>query len=253
MGDRAQWQVAGSAPDVYELELVPAIFEPWARRVVGLANLQPGDRVLDLACGTGVVARIAAEEVGERGRSSRPTSILGWSPSPDRSGLHAARRSNGGRRTPVRCLSVTKPLTLLCVSSVCSSSPTVRSPCVRCVASCVQAVASSSWCGAGSTEPLASPSSQRRSSSTSGQRPDRSCEPPFARRRRGTHLSHLGGGVRGSGSPSRDRRRTLRLGGAPRGELCRRLAARRTRRRFSSGGTRRGPRRGRCEARTTRR
>lgn len=67
MSDRAQWQVAGSAPEVYEHELVPAVFGPWARRVVGLANLQPGDRVLDLACGTGVVARTAAEEVGEGG------------------------------------------------------------------------------------------------------------------------------------------------------------------------------------------
>jgi ubiquinone/menaquinone biosynthesis C-methylase UbiE len=67
MGNRAQWQVGGSAPEVYERELVPAVFGPWARRVVGLANLQPGDSVLDLACGTGVVARTAAEEVGERG------------------------------------------------------------------------------------------------------------------------------------------------------------------------------------------
>lgn len=67
MGDRAQWQVAGSAAEVYEHELVPAVFAPWAPRVVGLANLQPGDCVLDLACGSGVVARTAAEEVGERG------------------------------------------------------------------------------------------------------------------------------------------------------------------------------------------
>lgn len=67
MGDRAQWQVAGSAPEVYEHELVPAVFAPWAPRVVGLASLQPGERVLDVACGTGVVARTAAEQVGERG------------------------------------------------------------------------------------------------------------------------------------------------------------------------------------------
>jgi SAM-dependent methyltransferase len=65
--DRAQWQVAGSAPEVYERELVPAVFGPWAPRVVGLADLHPGDCVLDLACGTGVVARTAAKEVGEHG------------------------------------------------------------------------------------------------------------------------------------------------------------------------------------------
>jgi SAM-dependent methyltransferase len=67
MPDQGQWQVAGSAPEVYEQDLVPAVFGPWAGRVVGLADLRRGDRVLDVACGTGVVARTAAEEVGERG------------------------------------------------------------------------------------------------------------------------------------------------------------------------------------------
>ena len=65
--DRGQWQVAGSAPEVYERELVPAVFGPWTQVVVYFADLRSGDRVLDVACGTGVVARIAAEKVGERG------------------------------------------------------------------------------------------------------------------------------------------------------------------------------------------
>jgi len=65
--DRTQWQVAGSAPEVYERDLVPAVFGAWAPHVVALADLEPGEDVLDLACGTGVVARIAAEKVGERG------------------------------------------------------------------------------------------------------------------------------------------------------------------------------------------
>src|SRR5262245_7556202 len=65
--DRAQWQVAGSAPEVYERELVPGVFGRWAPLVVALADLEAGERVLDLACGSGVVARIAAEKVGERG------------------------------------------------------------------------------------------------------------------------------------------------------------------------------------------
>ena len=43
------------------------MFGPWAPRVVGLADLQPGERVFDVACGTGVVARLAAERVGQRG------------------------------------------------------------------------------------------------------------------------------------------------------------------------------------------
>ena len=67
MGDQ-QWQVAGSAAQVYERELVPAIFGPWAPQVVGLAAPAAGERVLDAACGTGVVARLAAERVGPTGR-----------------------------------------------------------------------------------------------------------------------------------------------------------------------------------------
>ena len=67
MIDHGQWQVAGSAPEVYERELIPAVFGSWAPLVVDFANPLPGDFVLDVACGTGVVARIAAEKVGERG------------------------------------------------------------------------------------------------------------------------------------------------------------------------------------------
>jgi SAM-dependent methyltransferase len=67
VGDE-QWQVAGNAAQVYERELVPAIFGPWAPRVLGLAAPAAGERVLDAACGTGVVARLAAERVGADGR-----------------------------------------------------------------------------------------------------------------------------------------------------------------------------------------
>jgi SAM-dependent methyltransferase len=67
VGDQ-QWQVAGSAAQVYERELVPAIFGPWAPRVLDVAAPATGERVLDVACGTGVVARLAAERVGADGR-----------------------------------------------------------------------------------------------------------------------------------------------------------------------------------------
>jgi SAM-dependent methyltransferase len=67
MGEE-QWQVAGSAAEVYERELVPAIFGPWAPRVLEVAAPAAGERVLDAACGTGVVARLAAERVGADGR-----------------------------------------------------------------------------------------------------------------------------------------------------------------------------------------
>jgi SAM-dependent methyltransferase len=58
-----QWQVAGSAPENYERYLVPSIFGPWARELVDLADPRPGERILDVACGTGIVARLAAERI----------------------------------------------------------------------------------------------------------------------------------------------------------------------------------------------
>ena len=58
-----QWQVVGSAPENYERYLVPAIFAPWASDLVELAGLRSTDRVLDVACGTGIVARLAAKRI----------------------------------------------------------------------------------------------------------------------------------------------------------------------------------------------
>jgi ubiquinone/menaquinone biosynthesis C-methylase UbiE len=57
------WQVVGSSSDAYERFLVPTIFEPWAGVLLDHVDPQPGERLLDVACGTGVVARTAAARV----------------------------------------------------------------------------------------------------------------------------------------------------------------------------------------------
>ncbi len=60
-------QVNRSAAEVYEEFFVPALFQEWAGRIVDVAQLHLGQRVLDVACGTGIVARTAAERVGTSG------------------------------------------------------------------------------------------------------------------------------------------------------------------------------------------
>ena len=52
----------------YESYSVPALFGPLAELLVEAARPQAGDRLVDVACGTGVVLRTAAQHVGSQGR-----------------------------------------------------------------------------------------------------------------------------------------------------------------------------------------
>ncbi|WP_440763342.1 methyltransferase domain-containing protein [Natronorubrum sp. DTA7] len=61
------WQLEQPASEAYERYLVPPLFAPWAERLLDAVELQDGDRLLDVACGTGIVARSAVSRVGERG------------------------------------------------------------------------------------------------------------------------------------------------------------------------------------------
>jgi SAM-dependent methyltransferase len=55
------------AAERYEAHFVPALFAEWAAPVVDAASVGRGDRVLDVACGTGVAAREALARVGAEG------------------------------------------------------------------------------------------------------------------------------------------------------------------------------------------
>jgi ubiquinone/menaquinone biosynthesis C-methylase UbiE len=72
--------------EVYDEMFVPALFQQWGPIVADVAGISLGERVLDVACGTGVLACTALERVGPRG------TVIGVDPNPDM--LSVARRKS---------------------------------------------------------------------------------------------------------------------------------------------------------------
>jgi len=146
-----QWQVTGNAAETYERALVPAVFAPWAPHVVALADPQTGERVLDIACGTGLIARLAAERVGRTGNVtgldlnpgmlSFAASIT--SPDPATSAPITWREASATNMP----LSLTQHSMLCTVSWDSNSFPIGRPRCAKCIACWCPAVAWDSWCG----------------------------------------------------------------------------------------------------------
>jgi SAM-dependent methyltransferase len=62
------FQVSAEAAERYEAQFVPAIFAEWAPRLIEIAGVEAGQRILDVACGTGIVARTAADRLAGSGQ-----------------------------------------------------------------------------------------------------------------------------------------------------------------------------------------
>jgi SAM-dependent methyltransferase len=58
---------SADAASIYENVMVPSVFNPWAEVLLDLVTPRPGEAVIDVACGPGTVARLAAARVGPDG------------------------------------------------------------------------------------------------------------------------------------------------------------------------------------------
>ena len=83
----------GTAAENYQRYFVPAIATPVSVGLLETARLQPGERVLDVACGTGVITRLAAEAVGPTG------SVTGIDLAPDM--IHVSRATPAPAEPPI--------------------------------------------------------------------------------------------------------------------------------------------------------
>ena len=81
------WGITGNWAEIYHACFVPTIIAPWVERTLALAAPGRGERLLDVACGTGAVTLPAAQRVGSTGQ------VIGLDPSPE--ALVVARSLNG--------------------------------------------------------------------------------------------------------------------------------------------------------------
>ena len=77
--------------ETYERYMVPALFAPSAEKLIAIARPTPGERVLDVGCGTGIVARCVAPLVGPRGCT------VGLDPSADMLAVARVSAARDGR------------------------------------------------------------------------------------------------------------------------------------------------------------
>ncbi len=69
MVDSETGQVSEDAAMIYEAVYLPALFQEWCPRVLAAADVKPGQQVVDIACGTGALAKAVSENVAPNGKT----------------------------------------------------------------------------------------------------------------------------------------------------------------------------------------
>lgn len=67
MANKSGWQLTGGGAEAYEKYIAEPILKPCTPGLVQAADIAAGDRAVDIACGTGIVTRLVAENVGHSG------------------------------------------------------------------------------------------------------------------------------------------------------------------------------------------
>jgi ubiquinone/menaquinone biosynthesis C-methylase UbiE len=83
-------QALANPAEIYERYMVPALFAPAAEHLLAVASLRPGEHVLDVGTGTGIVARLAVPNVAPTGM------VTGLDVSPDMLSVARARALEEG-------------------------------------------------------------------------------------------------------------------------------------------------------------
>ena len=127
MATTETFQISPEQAELYEERFVPALFAHWVDALLEAADVRAGQDVLDVACGTGIVSRHAAERVGPTGHVTG----LDLNPAMLAVASRVATGSRGSRATLRRCRSATTRSTSSRARPPRCSSPTSSVRCGR--------------------------------------------------------------------------------------------------------------------------
>jgi len=62
------YHLSTKAAEGYEQQKVPSLFGPMAKATLDVVSLPDGAQIIDVACGTGIISKVASERLAGQGR-----------------------------------------------------------------------------------------------------------------------------------------------------------------------------------------